>query len=143
MGRHFFYVLKSYLSFLLFILFFINFTYAQSFLSQKENFFEGAVLFNLFGTNTKDSTKDIENDENNAFSSLKRRNPSFKSQTEFPNKNSDMHQEFINNRNFDDWIWYDITIVDNETGEQIFFAEGDDCHKTIIEKLNTDLSPFW
>jgi len=44
------------------------------------------------------------NDENNTFS-LKRRNPSFKSQTEFPNKNSDMHQEFFNNRNFDDWIW--------------------------------------
>ena len=46
-----------------------------------------------------------KNDENNTFSSLKRRNPSFKSQTEFPNKNSDIHQEFINKRNFDDWIW--------------------------------------
>ena len=46
-----------------------------------------------------------KNDENNNFSSLKRRNPSFKSQTEFPNKNSDIHQEFINKRNFDDWIW--------------------------------------
>ena len=46
-----------------------------------------------------------KNDENNTFSYLKRRNPSFKSQTEFPNKNSDMHQEFTNKRNFDDWIW--------------------------------------
>ena len=46
-----------------------------------------------------------KNDENNTFSSLKRRNPSFKSQTDFPNKNSDKHQEFINKRNFDDWIW--------------------------------------
>jgi len=45
-----------------------------------------------------------KNDENN-FSSLKRRNPRFKSNTEFPNKNSDMHQEFTNKRNFDDWIW--------------------------------------
>ena len=45
------------------------------------------------------------NDENKNFSSLKSRNSSFKSQTEFPNKNSDMHQEFINKRNFDDWIW--------------------------------------
>jgi len=45
-----------------------------------------------------------KNDENNTFS-LKRRNPSFKSQTEFPNKNSDIHQESINKRNFDDWIW--------------------------------------
>ena len=46
-----------------------------------------------------------KNDENNTFSSLKRRNSRFKSNTEFPNKNSDMHQEFINKRNFDDWIW--------------------------------------
>ena len=46
-----------------------------------------------------------KNDENNTFSSLKRRNPRFKSNTEFPNKNSDMHQEITNKRNFDDWIW--------------------------------------
>ena len=46
-----------------------------------------------------------KNDENNTFSSLKRRNPRFKSNTEFPNKNSDMHKEFTNKRNFDDWIW--------------------------------------
>ena len=46
-----------------------------------------------------------KNDENNTFSSLKRRNPRFKSNTKFSNKNSDMHQEFANKRNFDDWIW--------------------------------------
>jgi len=46
-----------------------------------------------------------KNDENNTFSSLKRRNLRFKSNTEFPNKNSDMNQEFTNKRNFDDWIW--------------------------------------
>ena len=46
-----------------------------------------------------------KNDENNAFSSLKRRNIKFKSNTEFRNKNSDMHQEFTNKKNFDDWIW--------------------------------------
>jgi len=46
-----------------------------------------------------------KNDEKNTFSSLKRRNPRFKSNTEFPNKNSDIHQEFTNKRNFDDWIW--------------------------------------
>ncbi len=53
--------------------------------------------------------KNVENlkkdDKNNTFSSLKRRNPRFKSNTEFPNKNSDIHQEFTNKRNFDDWIW--------------------------------------
>jgi len=46
----------------------------------------------------------IKNDENNTSSSLQR-NPRFKSKTEFPNKNSDMNQEFTNKRNFDDWIW--------------------------------------
>jgi len=46
-----------------------------------------------------------KNDVNNTFSSLKRRNPRFKSSTEFSNKNSDMNQEFTNKRNFDDWIW--------------------------------------
>jgi len=46
-----------------------------------------------------------KNDEKNTFSSLKRRNPRLKSNTEFPNKNSDIHQEFTNKRNFDDWIW--------------------------------------
>ena len=46
-----------------------------------------------------------KNDEDNTFSSLKRRNQRFKSNREFPNKNSDMHQEFTNKRNFDDWIW--------------------------------------
>ena len=46
-----------------------------------------------------------KNDENNNVSSLKRRNPIFKSNTEFPNKNSDIHQEFANKKNFDDWIW--------------------------------------
>jgi len=46
-----------------------------------------------------------KNDLNNNFSSLKRSNPRFKSNTEFSNKNSDMHQKFTNKKNFDDWIW--------------------------------------
>jgi len=46
-----------------------------------------------------------KNDENNTFSTLKRRNSRFKSNTEFPNKNTDMTQEFTDKRNFDDWIW--------------------------------------
>ena len=44
-----------------------------------------------------------KNDENNSF--LKRRNSRIKPNTEFPKKNSDIHQEFTNKRNFDDWIW--------------------------------------
>jgi len=46
-----------------------------------------------------------KNNENNTFSSLKRRNPRYKFNSEIPTKNSDMHQEFPNKRNFDDWIW--------------------------------------
>ena len=36
-----------------------------------------------------------KNDKTNTFSSLKRRNPRFKSNTEFSNKNSDIYQEFL------------------------------------------------
>ena len=67
--------------------------------SEKNNRF----LNNTFkNKNVEDLNK---NEKNNTFSSLKRRKPIFKSNTEFSNKNSDIHQEFINKRNFDDWIW--------------------------------------
>ncbi len=46
-----------------------------------------------------------KNNESNTFSPLKRRNPRFKTNSEFSNKNSDMHQKFNNDKNFDDWIW--------------------------------------
>ena len=46
-----------------------------------------------------------KNFKNNTFSSLKRRKPIFKTNTEFSNKKLDNHQEFSNKRNFDDWIW--------------------------------------
>ena len=59
--------------------------------------------------NKSANNKNVENsnkkEKNNSFSSLKRRNSRFKSNTEFPNQNSDRHQEFTNKRNFDDWIW--------------------------------------
>ena len=60
-------------------------------------------IFNNSAINKK--AENFKKDENNSFSSLKRRNPRFKSNTEFLNKNSDMLQEFTNKRNFDDWIW--------------------------------------
>jgi len=59
----------------------------------------------------KNSTKNKKdenfnkNDRNNNFSSLKRRKPILKSNTEFTNKTPDIHQDFTNKRNFDDWIW--------------------------------------
>ena len=46
-----------------------------------------------------------KNDKNNTFSSLRGRKPIFKSSVEFPNKNSAIHQEFTNKKNFDDWVW--------------------------------------
>ena len=46
-----------------------------------------------------------KDDKVNTFSSLKRRKPVFKSNTEFSNKNPDIHQDFTNKKNFDDWIW--------------------------------------
>ena len=56
-----------------------------------------------------DKNKNIENldknDKNDSFSSLKRKKPKFKSNTEFLNKNPDIHSEFTNKKNFDDWIW--------------------------------------
>jgi len=58
-----------------------------------------------------------KNDEKNT-SSLKRRNPRFKSNTEFPNKNSDMHQEFSNKRNFDDWIWGKHSVYETLNSER-------------------------
>jgi len=59
-----------------------------------------------------------KNDENNSFSSLKRRNPRFKSNTEFPNKNSDMHQESTKKRNFDDWIWGKHSVYESLRSER-------------------------
>ena len=59
--------------------------------------------------NNSSKNKNVENfnkkDKNNTFSSLKRRKPIFKSDTEFPIKNIDKHQDFTNKKNFDDWIW--------------------------------------
>ena len=59
--------------------------------------------------NNSAKNKNFENlykkDNSNSFSSFKRRKPIFKSNTEFPNKNPDNHQEFSSKKNFDDWIW--------------------------------------
>ncbi len=53
--------------------------------------------------------KNVENlnkrEKNNNFSSFKKRNPISKSNTDFPSKIPNIHQELTNKRNFDDWIW--------------------------------------
>ena len=40
-------------------------------------------------------------------------------------------------------IKYDITIVDNKSGEQVFSANGNDCRTKINEILNTEFAAFW
>ncbi len=66
--------------------------------------------------------KNVENlskiHKNNTFSSLKRRKPAFKSNTELPNKNLDFHQELTNKRNFDDWIWGKHSVYEALNGER-------------------------
>ena len=57
-------------------------------------------------------------DKNNNFSSQKKRNPRFKSDTKFPNKNSDIHQEFTNKKNYDDWIWGKHSVYEALSGER-------------------------
>ena len=42
-----------------------------------------------------------------------------------------------------DKIYFDLTIIDSKTGEETFIAEGNDCEKTIIKDLESQLSPFW
>jgi 23S rRNA (guanosine2251-2'-O)-methyltransferase len=60
--------------------------------------------FNNFAKN-----KNIENlnknEKNNTFTSLNRRKPPFRSNTELPNKNAEIQQEFTNKKNLVDWIW--------------------------------------
>ena len=57
--------------------------------------------------NNSSKNKNVKNlnENNNTFSSLKRKKPIFKSNTEFSYKNIHNHQEFTSKRNFDDWIW--------------------------------------
>ena len=57
--------------------------------------------------NNSSKNKNVKNlnENNNTFSSFKRKKPIFKSNTEFSYKNIHNHQEFTSKRNFDDWIW--------------------------------------
>ena len=59
-----------------------------------------------------------QSDKNNTFSSQKRRKPIFKSNTEFSNKNHNFHQEPINKKNFDDWIWGKHSVYEVLSGER-------------------------
>ena len=62
--------------------------------------------------NNSSKNKNVENFNKNAknktFSSIKRRNPKLKSNTEFPNKNSDYQKEFTNKKNL--MIGYGVNI---------------------------------
>jgi len=62
--------------------------------------------------------ENLKNEENNTFSSLKRRKPIFKSNTEFSNKNHNNHQDFTIKRNFDDWIWGKHSVYETLSSER-------------------------
>ena len=72
--------------------------------------------------NKSAKNKNVENlnkkDKNNTFSSLKRRKPIFKSNTEFPNKIPNIHQDLTNKRNFDDWIWGKHSVYETLNSER-------------------------
>jgi len=59
----------------------------------------------FLNNSVKNKKSENLNNKNNTFSSLNRRKPIFKSNPEFSNKNSDIHQDFTSKKNFDDWIW--------------------------------------
>ena len=61
-------------------------------------------LLNKSAKNKNDENLN-KNDKNNTSSSLKRRKPIFKSNTEFSNKKPNYQDEFTSKKNFDDWIW--------------------------------------
>ena len=68
--------------------------------SKKNNNFLIKSSKNNGVNNSNESDKKKTN-----FSSLKRRNPFNNSNVVFPNKGHDIHQDYSNKRNFDDWIW--------------------------------------
>ena len=69
--------------------------------------------------NNSSKNKNVENlNKNNTFSSLKRRKPTFKSNTEFFNKKPDVHQEFTTKRNYDDWIWGKHSVYETLSNER-------------------------
>ena len=59
--------------------------------------------------NNPAKNKNVKNfnksDKYNSFSSLKRKRPISQSNADFSSKNLDVHQDFNNKKNFDDWIW--------------------------------------
>ena len=73
--------------------------------SKNSNHFEKNDRFLNNSARSKNLENLKKNDKTNTFSTLKRRNPRFKSNSEFPNKNSDIYHDFTNKKNFDDWIW--------------------------------------
>ena len=76
-----------------------------AFYSKNTNRSEINERFLKKSTNNKNVENLNKKDKNNTFSSLKRRKPIFKSNTEFHHKNPEIYKEFTNKRNFDDWIW--------------------------------------
>ena len=91
--------------------------------------------------NKSAKNKDVENlnknYKNNTFSSLKRRKPIFKSNTEFSNKNPDNHHDFTNKKNFDDWIWGKHSVYEALSSDRSINSSRD----IVLEHANCSATP--
>jgi len=62
---------------------------------------------------------EYKSDKNKSnFPSFKRRNPINKNNIEFSKKSSDIYQEPLNRRNFDDWIWGKHSVFESLSNER-------------------------
>ena len=69
--------------------------------------------------NNSSKKNNVENlNKKNKSSSVKSRKIIFKANTKFLNKNHDNHQEFSNQRNFDDWIWGKHSVYEALSGDR-------------------------
>ena len=89
----------------------------SNFYSKNKNRSEKDEKFLNNSAKNKNFENLIRKDNNNNFSTSRRRKPVYKSNTEFPNKNPEIHQQFSNNKNFDDWIWGKHSVYETLTSE--------------------------
>jgi 23S rRNA (guanosine2251-2'-O)-methyltransferase len=78
----------------------------SNFYSKDNNFSRKNNRFSIKSSKKDGSNNFKESDKRRTdFSSLKRRNPINRSNSELPNKSHGVYQELANKKNFDDWIW--------------------------------------
>jgi len=89
--------------------------------SKENNFIPNKNSFSRKPSNNKYQFNQLKsnNEKVNNFPSSKRRNFSYKSNSEFYSTNSDInHQQVFNKKNFDDWIWGKHSVYEVLTSER-------------------------